>query len=106
MLTTFQIGLLIYFGVINLVTLIIFGVDKISSTSGAWRVRERTLYLFSLLGGTIGALLAIHFFRHKSRKASFLLIIIVILLLQIAALLYSGLIAIPASTIDSLRTSL
>lgn len=68
--------------------MVAFGVDKISSTSGAWRTRERTLFLLSLFGGSIGALTAIHFFRHKNRKSTFMLILTVIFLLQLALFLW------------------
>lgn len=80
--------LLWYLLIINIVTLVVFGADKISSQSGAWRTRERTLLLLALAGGSIGAMLAIKFFRHKSRKASFLMLLGVIFLLQLAGLLY------------------
>lgn len=101
----FQISLLAYLIIINLVTVIAFGADKISSQSGAWRVRERTLFLFALIGGAVGALFAIHLFRHKNRKASFLFVIVAILLLQLAALFYSGFITIPTPALDTFETS-
>ncbi|OGH69281.1 MAG: hypothetical protein A3I29_01380 [Candidatus Magasanikbacteria bacterium RIFCSPLOWO2_02_FULL_44_11] len=77
-------GLLVYLIIVNLVTLIVFAVDKISSQSNAWRTRERTLLLLTLLGGTVGALFAMYFFRHKTRKGSFLMLFSVILLIQLA----------------------
>lgn len=98
MLTPLHIGILVYLGIINLATLVAFGADKISSESGAWRIRERTLFLFSLLGGSIGALIAIKFFRHKSQKTSFQLVIGAIILLQLLALFASGIIHLPATT--------
>lgn len=80
-LTLWVIG---YFICINLITLIVFAMDKISSQSNAWRTRENTLLGLALMGGSIGALLAMHFFRHKTKKGSFLMLLAVILLLQLA----------------------
>ncbi len=77
-----------YLIVINLLTLIFFGVDKVSVVSYAWRIRERTLLLLALLGGSPGALLGIKLFRHKTRKDSFLALLALVLLAQVATLLY------------------
>jgi uncharacterized membrane protein YsdA (DUF1294 family) len=77
-----------YLIAINLLTLIFFGVDKASAASHAWRIRERTLLLLALLGGSPGALLGIKLFRHKTKKDSFLALLALVLLAQVATLLY------------------
>lgn len=81
--------ILIYLGVINLLTFGLFGFDKARSTEpGARRIRERTLWLSMLFGGSLGALLAMNFFRHKTKKLSFQSIAAVILAAQIFLLVF------------------
>lgn len=60
-----------YLAAINLVTWIAYGLDKGRAKSGKWRIPERTLLLLSLAGGSLGALAAMLMFRHKTRKAKF-----------------------------------
>lgn len=76
--------LLYVFGGINLFTFVLFGFDKWNAADGTWRVRERTLWLFSLLGGSVGALLAMHVFRHKTKKGSFQFVMALIIAVQLA----------------------
>jgi uncharacterized membrane protein YsdA (DUF1294 family) len=77
-----------YFAGINIVTLFLYGYDKILATSNSWRIRERTLLIFALFGGTIGAMLGIKLFRHKTRKDAFLVQLAIILVLQVAFFIY------------------
>ncbi len=70
--------------IINLYAFFIFGFDKArSAQAGARRVRERTLWLSMFLGGSIGALVGMYLFRHKTKKLSFQAMAAVILMLQI-----------------------
>lgn len=70
--------------VINAVTFIIYSYDK-AVAGWAWtRVPERLLLLLTLVGGTVGALLAMLLFRHKTSKAGFRLKFLLVILLQIA----------------------
>lgn len=81
--------LFVYFAVANLLAFILFGIDKSrSQETGARRIRERTLWLSMLFGGSIGALLAMHFFRHKTKKISFQAVAAVILAGQILLFLH------------------
>ena len=57
--------------VASVVAFLAYGHDKSAAVRNAWRVQERTLHLFALLGGWPGALAAQRLFRHKSSKASF-----------------------------------
>ena len=59
---------------INLVTFVAFGYDKAIAPKGATRVPEAILLVLTLLGGSIGAVLARPLFRHKTQKVSFRLI--------------------------------
>lgn len=50
---------------------VVYAWDKSAARSGAWRTKESTLHLLSLVGGWPGALTAQHCLRHKSSKRSF-----------------------------------
>lgn len=78
-----------YFIIINLVAFFLFGIDKSrSQQTGARRIRERTLWLSMLFGGSLGALLAMYLFRHKTKKISFQAVAAIILALQIWLIYY------------------
>lgn len=73
---------------INLVTFLVFGLDKLkakrkASRPSTRRVPEKTLFLLALLGGSAGALLGMRAWRHKTLHRSFRIGIPLILLLQI-----------------------
>lgn len=76
--------LLVYLAVINLLTFIVYGADKRRARKGKWRVPEKTLFLLPLLGGSIGALLGMRVFHHKTKHWYFVWGIPAILLAQIA----------------------
>ena len=76
--------LLVWLAVINLLTFIVYGVDKRRARRGKWRVPEKTLFLLPLLGGSIGALLGMRVFHHKTKHWYFVWGIPAILLAQIA----------------------
>ena len=76
--------LLVYLAAVNLVTFTVYGIDKAKAKRGAWRVPEKTLFLLPLLGGSLGALLGMRVFRHKTKHWYFVWGIPLILLAQIA----------------------
>ena len=65
-------------------TFTVYGADKAKARRGAWRVPEKTLFLLPLLGGSVGALLGMLVFRHKTKHWYFVWGIPLILLAQIA----------------------
>ena len=73
-----------YLAVINAITFAVYGADKRRARKDRWRVPERTLFLLAVLGGSLGALLGMHVFHHKTKHWYFRLFIPLILLLQIA----------------------
>ena len=77
------------FAIISLITLILYGVDKRRAKRGKWRIPERVLIGFSLLGGGIGGWLGMKLFRHKTRRWYFHVINILGTALQVAALLFA-----------------
>lgn len=54
--------------VINIITFAVFGIDKKKAIDGKFRIKELTLFVLSLLGGSLGGLIAMHTFHHKTRK--------------------------------------
>lgn len=85
--------LLGYLLVINLVTFLVFGLDKWKAKrkvkkESVRRVPEKTLFLLSALGGSVGALLGMKAFHHKTLHKSFRFGIPAILILQIAAAVF------------------
>ena len=77
--------------VINLITFLIFGLDKWKAkrkmrNEAVRRVPEKTLFLLAVLGGSVGALLGMRVFRHKTLHRSFRLGIPAILILQLLLL--------------------
>ncbi|MDE2437407.1 MAG: DUF1294 domain-containing protein [Sphingomonadales bacterium] len=56
---------------INFITFALFGIDKARAEAGSWRIAEKTLLNWALIGGTFGAYAGRALFRHKTRKASF-----------------------------------
>ena len=75
---------------INLITFSVFGYDKQLAKNRKNRISERSLFLLMLFGGTIGGLLAMLIFRHKTKKSSFKLMVFGIIVIQLV-LLYFGL---------------
>lgn len=66
-MTTPVIIALIVLGAISLITFCLYGADKSKAKRHAWRIPEKTLLLFSFLGGAIGGSLAMSLFRHKTK---------------------------------------
>ncbi len=76
--------LLWYLAAVNVVTFTVYGIDKRKARRGAWRIPEKTLFLLPLLGGSVGALLGMKVFRHKTKHWYFVWGIPAILLAQLA----------------------
>lgn len=66
-----------------MITFFYFGWDKMSAAKDWRRIRERTLWILMILGGSVGGLLGMRIFRHKTRKLSFQVVVAVILMAQI-----------------------
>ena len=74
----------LYLFLINALGLIFMLVDKKKAQRGAWRIPEATLMLLAALGGSIGSLFGMYWFRHKTKHPKFYLGVPAILILQIA----------------------
>jgi len=73
-----------YLLAINVATMFVYGLDKAKANNyKARRISERTLLILALIGGSIGALIGMKLFRHKTQKLSFQAPLAVIIGLQI-----------------------
>ena len=59
-------ALLYYLIVINIVSFLVYGVDKWKTKQGSWRISEATLLILAVIGGSIGALLGMKIWHHKT----------------------------------------
>ena len=78
----------LYLILINAAALLLMLSDKRKAKRGAWRIPEATLMCVALLGGSIGALLGMKLFRHKTRHLKFILGIPFILFCQIMLVIW------------------
>ena len=75
---------LLYLFLINAAAFVLMHADKRRARKNRWRIPERTLIGSAVLGGSIGVLLGMRCFRHKTRHLKFTLGIPAILIAQIA----------------------
>lgn len=80
--------LLIYFGIMNLVTFIVFAIDKVNARTHRSRIRIVTLLGLSFAGGSIGGLISMYLFRHKTQKDYFTVGMPLIIIMQIVVIFY------------------
>ncbi len=73
---------IIILAVLNAITFLLFGFDKWMARSRGWRIPEAVLWFCAAIGGSVGALFGMQFFRHKTKKLSFQLVLGLIILLQ------------------------
>ena len=79
-----NVAIIIYYLLtINLLTFVTYGIDKYKARHKHWRVREASLLLLAVLGGSPAALLAMHLFRHKTQHNKFRYDVPAILIAQV-----------------------
>jgi len=61
--------------------------DKKMAQTGNWRVKEKTLLIIAILGGSIGSLLGMHIFHHKTKHLRFKIGIPIIIFIQIFSII-------------------
>ncbi len=69
---------------LNIVTFLVYGIDKWKAKQGRWRISEATLLMLAVIGGSIGALLGMRVWHHKTQHKKFKYGLPLILLAQIA----------------------
>ena len=76
--------LCVYLLAVNVLLFALMGIDKWKAKRGAWRIPEKTLFLTAALGGSVGGILGMKVFRHKTRHNSFKFGFPAILIAQLA----------------------
>ena len=80
--------LLICLAAVNVAAFAAMGIDKAKAKAGAWRVPEATLFLLAVLGGSVGGILGMQLFRHKTKHKTFTVGFPAILVCQLALAAY------------------
>lgn len=68
---------------LNIVTFIVYGIDKLKARKGWWRIPESTLLALAALGGSIGAWLGMLAWRHKTKHWKFRICVPLFLILHV-----------------------
>lgn len=82
-------ALLAWYLVIGVVTFFVYAKDKRAAIHGNWRVPEKTLHIFSVAGGWLGALIAQDKLRHKTQKQPFRAIYWLTVVINVAAFVWT-----------------
>lgn len=78
---------LIVVAILSLITFSTYGWDKYKAQNEGRRIPEKTLHLLALAFGWVGAIAGQQFFRHKTRKVTFLLITYLITALHVVLII-------------------
>lgn len=77
-----------YYIAINILTFVLFFIDKRAAKKNLWRKKESLLMGMILVGGVVGGFLGIFLLRHKSRKLKFKFVLVLSIILHILILYY------------------
>ena len=80
--------LTVYFTIMNAVGFIIMGMDKRRAKKHAFRIPEATLFTIAVIGGSLGSIIGMYYFHHKTRHWYFVYGMPLILILQVALLVF------------------
>ncbi|KXU52094.1 hypothetical protein HMPREF3037_00434 [Candidatus Stoquefichus sp. KLE1796] len=75
--------LLIYLVIMNVIGFIMMAVDKYKAKHHAWRINEKSFFLISLIGGSLGTIIGMYTFHHKTKHWYFVYGLPIILLGQV-----------------------
>lgn len=64
-------ALMIFYAAMSVLAFVLYGVDKRRARLGKWRIKESALLGISFLGGSVGALLGMKAFHHKTKHNYF-----------------------------------
>lgn len=80
--------LILYLIIINIIEFIIMGLDKLLAIKHKYRIPEFTLLFLSAIGGSIGAIVGMFFFHHKTKKLKFKILFPLFLILHFIIIYY------------------
>ncbi len=72
-----------YIILVNIIGFLLMGIDKYKAKKRGFRIPEATLFIVALIGGSIGSIVGMYLFRHKTRHRSFVYGMPLILILQV-----------------------
>ena len=75
--------LVCYLIAVNVLAFALMGIDKYKAKKRAFRIPEATLFIVAIIGGSIGSIIGMYAFRHKTRHWYFVYGMPAILILQI-----------------------
>lgn len=81
-------NIIIYLIAINAIGFLAMWIDKRKAKKGSWRIKEKTLFMITLLGGGVGTITGMYTFRHKTQKIGFVIGFPAILILEIVTVIY------------------
>ncbi len=76
----------VYLLLVNLIGFSLMGIDKLKAKRGAFRIPENTLFIIALIGGSLGSIIGMYTFRHKTRHWYFVYGMPAILIIEAALL--------------------
>jgi len=83
-------NILIYLAIINVIGFLSMAFDKFKAKHEMWRTKEQTLFVIAMIGGSIGSIVGMYTFRHKTKHTNFTVGMPVILITQIILIIYFG----------------
>ena len=78
---------LAYFIIVNMISFSLMGIDKKRARKGEYRISEKTLWTWAIIGGGTGALIGMRHFRHKTKHFTFKWGLPVLTVIQIVLLI-------------------
>jgi uncharacterized membrane protein YsdA (DUF1294 family) len=79
---------LVYGFAINILALILMAHDKSQARNNRRRIPEKRLFLVAAAGGSIGSIVGMRIWRHKTKHVSFVIGMPVLLVIQVIVILY------------------
>ena len=76
---------LVYLCIINALAMLLMLIDKQKARKNLWRIPESTLLGCCVIGGSMGGLVGMYLFRHKTKHIRFMVGIPLMLILQLVA---------------------
>jgi uncharacterized membrane protein YsdA (DUF1294 family) len=73
-----------YLLLLNIIGFALMGIDKERAKKRKWRIKEKNLFLVAFIGGSIGSILGMQFFRHKTKQMKFTIGMPLILVLHVS----------------------
>lgn len=73
---------------INFLTFFLYGLDKRKAVKHQWRIPEKTLLGTAFLGGSVGAIIGMRVFHHKTKHWTFRILVPIFLILHLGMIYF------------------